>query len=182
MSGKRVTIFGSKRCEDKHVRRAAHDLGYQLAGRGFTVVTGGGAGVMEVAGNGADHYGRAECHAVARYVEREGAPRFPTTVHASSEVRQTMLVHGSAHLVFFPGSLGTIGELAAALARCDAAPAGHAPRVYLYGVDFWRGLQRAICGALPGSTGVDSKHVALITDHYGEILAAIADPPEDLYP
>jgi predicted Rossmann-fold nucleotide-binding protein len=175
---KRVTIFGTKRCEDPHMWTEANRLGSQLARRGYTVITGGGSGVMAAASNGADHYGLAECHAVARYVAREGTQTFPMTVHESSEIRKTLLVYGSHHLVFFPGSLGTIGELADALARCDANPE-HAPRVYLHGVDFWRGLQRSIRSVLPGSTGIEAKAISLITDHYHEILSAIADPPED---
>ena len=49
-----VTVFGSARFEEDHpYYRMARDLGRALAERGFTVMTGGGPGIMEAANRGA---------------------------------------------------------------------------------------------------------------------------------
>src|SRR5579871_1038416 len=48
-----VTVFGSARFHEDHAYYAlARDVGARLAGAGFTVMTGGGPGIMEAANRG----------------------------------------------------------------------------------------------------------------------------------
>src|SRR5262245_42206437 len=53
-----VTVFGSARFTENHeYYQAAREMGRRLAGLGFTVMTGGGPGIMEAANRGAREAG-----------------------------------------------------------------------------------------------------------------------------
>src|SRR5689334_546446 len=55
-----VTVFGSARFKEDHKYYAlARDMGARIAGLGFTVMTGGGPGIMEAANRGAHEVGGA---------------------------------------------------------------------------------------------------------------------------
>src|SRR5688572_2451340 len=52
--GPAVSIFGSARCRaDDPEYKLAETIAYKLAERGFTVITGGGPGIMEAGNRGA---------------------------------------------------------------------------------------------------------------------------------
>src|SRR4026208_507002 len=56
-----VTVFGSARFTESHeYYRTAREMGRRLAGLGFTVMTGGGPGIMEAANRGAREAGGGE--------------------------------------------------------------------------------------------------------------------------
>ena len=64
-----VTVFGSARFDESHpYYRLARELGSELARTGFTVMTGGGPGIMEAANRGArDVGGRIDSAATSSY-------------------------------------------------------------------------------------------------------------------
>jgi hypothetical protein len=113
-----VTVFGSARFDEDHPYYGiAREMGAALSRLGFTVMTGGGPGVMEAANRGARDAGGPS---VGCNIElpKEQAPnayldRFVTFRHFY--VRKVLMVKYSYAFVVMPGGIGTLDELFEAL-------------------------------------------------------------------
>jgi len=109
-----VTVFGSARFSDTHrYYQLARDLGAGLAKAGYTVMTGGGPGIMEAANRGAKEAGGSSigCN-IQLPTEQKPNPyvdRFVEFEHFF--VRKVMLVKYSSAFVLMPGGFGTLDEL-----------------------------------------------------------------------
>jgi uncharacterized protein (TIGR00730 family) len=113
-AGPCVTVFGSARFTPGHHAYAlARAVGFGLARAGFTVMTGGGGGVMEAANRGArEAGGRSLGCNITLPVEQTPNPyldRFITFRYFF--VRKVMLVKYSYAFVVLPGGFGTLDEL-----------------------------------------------------------------------
>ena len=109
-----VTVFGSARFPEDHVYyRLAREVGAQLAHAGFTVMTGGGPGVMEAANRGAQEAGGRSigCN-IELPCEQEPNPYLDEWVEFDHFfVRKVMLVKYSYAFVVMPGGFGTMDEI-----------------------------------------------------------------------
>jgi uncharacterized protein (TIGR00730 family) len=109
-----VTVFGSARFGEDHQYYAmAREVGRLLAQRGFTVMTGGGPGVMEAANRGAKEAGGASVGCNIR-LPREQAPNAYLDTMIEFDhfyVRKLMLTKYSYAFVVLPGGFGTMDEL-----------------------------------------------------------------------
>jgi uncharacterized protein (TIGR00730 family) len=113
-AGPCVTVFGSARFPPgHHDYELARAAGFGLARAGFTVMTGGGPGVMEAANRGArEAGGRSLGCNIALPLEQTPNPyldRFITFRYFF--VRKVMLVKYSYAFVVLPGGFGTLDEL-----------------------------------------------------------------------
>jgi uncharacterized protein (TIGR00730 family) len=109
-----VTVFGSARfTEDHEYYKLAHEVGYQLAKKGFTVVTGGGPGVMEAANRGAREAGGVSVGANIRLEHEQRANSYLDHVMTFKYffVRKVMLVKYSYAFIVLPGGYGTLDEV-----------------------------------------------------------------------
>lgn len=109
-----VTVFGSARFKEDHPYYAlARELGRGLAELGFTVMTGGGPGIMEAANRGAREAGGRSIGCNIG-LPREQAPNAYldrwVTFHRFF-VRKVMLVKYSYAFVALPGGFGTLDEI-----------------------------------------------------------------------
>ena len=148
--GKAVTIFGSARLRsDSAVYEKAERLARALAERGYTVITGGGPGIMEAGNKGAfEEGGRSIGLNVT--LPHEQAPNPYQSDSLSFKyffVRKVILVKYSTAFVVFPGGFGTIDELFEALTLIQTKKIKPFP-VYLVDIDYWRGLLQWINGTL----------------------------------
>jgi uncharacterized protein (TIGR00730 family) len=109
-----VTVFGSARFDEHHPSyRKAREVGRLLASSGFTVMTGGGPGIMEAANRGAkDAGGRSVgCNII---LPREQKPNQYLDTWIEFDhffVRKLMLIKYSYAFVVLPGGFGTMDEL-----------------------------------------------------------------------
>ncbi len=148
--GKAVTIFGSARLGADHPDyQKAMQLAFDLAKHGYTVLTGGGPGIMEASNKGAiEAEGRSVGLNIA--LPHEQAPNPYQTDSLNFRyffVRKVMLVKYATAFVCFPGGFGTIDELFEALTLIQTKKILPFP-VFLVGVEYWRGLVQWLQGTL----------------------------------
>lgn len=137
-----VTVFGSARFhEDSDYYKMAHELGKELALGGFTVMTGGGPGVMEAANRGAKDVGGLSvgCNIVLPMEQKPNpyVDRFVEFRHFF--IRKVMLVKYSYAFVAMPGGFGTMDELFEILTLVQTAKVRNFP-VVLMGKEYWAPL------------------------------------------
>src|SRR5258708_6317266 len=109
-----VTVFGSARFRDDHpYYRMARDVGARLARAGFTVMTGGGPGIMEAANRGArDAGGRSIGCNIELPEEQKPNPYLDKWItFRHFYVRKVMLVKYSYAFLALPGGFGTLDTI-----------------------------------------------------------------------
>ena len=138
-----VTVFGSARYEASHPYYALGcEAGRGIANLGFTVMTGGGPGLMEAANRGArEAGGRSVGCNVELPLEQSPNPYLDRSVTCRYFfVRKVILFKYSYAFVALPGGFGTLDELFEALTLIQTRKIASFP-VVLFGVDYWRPLQ-----------------------------------------
>jgi len=135
-----VTVFGSARfAEDHPYYDTARRMGGALARLGFTVMTGGGPGIMEAANRGAKEAGGRSVGCNIRLpIEQMPNPyldRWVTFDHFF--VRKVLLFKYSYAFVIMPGGLGTTDELFEALTLIQTGKISNFP-VIVHGKEYWR--------------------------------------------
>ena len=137
-----VTVFGSARFSESHPFYAlARDVSGRLAQMGFTIMTGGGPGIMEAANRGAkDVNGRSIGCNIELPMEQQPNPYLDKFIEFRYFfVRKVMLVKYSYAFVVLPGGFGTLDELFEALTLIQTGKIRRIP-VILVGTEFWAGL------------------------------------------
>jgi hypothetical protein len=174
-----VTVFGSARFPETH---PYYVLGRQLGGRlartGFTVMTGGGPGIMEAANRGAKEVGG---RSVGCNIElpQEQSPnpyldRWITFRHFY--VRKVMLIKYSYAFVALPGGFGTLDEIFETAVLIQTGKIRDFPLV-LMGQEFWQPLMDFIEMRLLREGVVDPADPKrfTVTDSVDEAVTVIVD-------
>jgi len=138
-AAKIVTIFGSGRARegDPHYSEA-QALGAVLAARGFTVCTGGYAGVMEAVSRGAKESGGRTVGVTARFFKSRRANRWideEVRVKTWQDRLFELIKRGSGYVVL-RGGTGTLVELAVVWEMLNKGVMAGKPFVVLG--DFWQ--------------------------------------------
>ena len=171
-----VTIFGSARYPETHPYYGlGRQVGAAVARLGFTVMTGGGSGLMEAANRGArDAGGRSVgCNI---QLPQEQAPnryldRWVTSRHFF--VRKVLLFKYSYAFVALPGGLGTLDELSEALTLIQTRKVENFP-VVLIGTDYWRPFREMLNRMVAERTiSPEDLDLMLITDDVSLAMAHI---------
>jgi uncharacterized protein (TIGR00730 family) len=140
--GPAVTVFGSARFgENTAYYRAGVELGRELARAGFTVITGGGPGMMEAANRGAKEGGGVSigCNIILPF-EQQPNPYVDEVIHFDYFfARKVMLVKYSCAFVCLPGGFGTLDEMFEAATLIQCRKIGPFPLI-LIGKNFWKHL------------------------------------------
>ena len=137
-----VTIFGSARLkpEDKYYQMA-EKLGQLLVQNGFSVITGGGPGIMEAANKGAAEAGGKSVGLNIK-LPYEQKPNPYANIHLDYKyffVRKVMFVKYAVAYVIMPGGFGTMDELFEALTLIQTKKIKAFPLI-LMGSEYWEGL------------------------------------------
>jgi uncharacterized protein (TIGR00730 family) len=116
--GPAVSVFGSARVAPGHPRyELAREVGRALGRAGFTVITGGGPGLMEAANRGAAEVGARSVGLNIELPFEQGMNPYvdlPLTFHYFF-ARKVMFVRYAVGFVVLPGGFGTLDELFEAL-------------------------------------------------------------------
>ena len=137
-----VTVFGSARFgEDHPYYRLARQTGAELATAGFTVMTGGGPGIMAAANRGArDVGGRSIGCNIKLPREQKPNPYLDKWItFRYFFVRKVMLVKYSYAFIALPGGFGTLDEIFETATLIQTLKIREFP-VVLIGREFWRPL------------------------------------------
>ena len=137
-----VAIFGSARTPpDSPFYLAAQETAALLARGGYTVLTGGGPGIMEAANRGAFEASGASigCNIELPFEQAPNPYQTRSLTFKYFFVRKTMFVKYSNAFVIFPGGYGTLDELFEALTLIQTRKINNFP-VILFGSKFWGGM------------------------------------------
>jgi uncharacterized protein (TIGR00730 family) len=137
-----VSIFGSARTEpDDPYYGKAELLARLLAEKGFSVLTGGGPGVMEAANKGAaEAGGQSVGMNIKLPLEQRPNPYANISIdYKYFFIRKVMFVKYAMAYVIMPGGFGTLDELFEALTLIQTKRIKPFP-VILMGSDYWKGL------------------------------------------
>jgi uncharacterized protein (TIGR00730 family) len=173
--GTAITVFGSARTSTSDpMYRAAEVLGRRLAEAGFTVITGGGPGIMEAANKGAQEAGGVSVGCTIELPHEQATNPYCDIAidFRYFFVRKTMFVKYAQGFVIFPGGFGTLDELFEALTLVQTGKIEHFP-IVLFGTDYWRGLVDWVRARLAAERMIDPADIDLLrlTDDVEEIVS-----------
>lgn len=171
-----VAVFGSARTEEgSEYYENARKMGAGLAALGFTVMTGGGPGIMEAANRGAYENGGYSVGCNIELPEEQ----FPNPyMHKRFLcryffVRKVLMFKYSSAFVIMPGGIGTSDEFFEALTLIETRKILDFP-IVLFGKEYWAPLmplfQKMLAEQMIDER--DMKYV-LFTDSQEEALAHI---------
>jgi uncharacterized protein (TIGR00730 family) len=137
-----VTVFGSARIkpDDPHYELALK-MGAAIARLGFTVMTGGGPGIMEAANRGAKEVGGRSVGCNIELPFEQTSNRYLdrcVRLHYFF-VRKALLIKYSYAFVVMPGGVGTLDELFEALTLIQNGKIKNFP-IVIMGTDYWTQL------------------------------------------
>lgn len=141
-AGPCVTVFGSARIASEHkFYEIAYDLGRRLSLLGFTIMTGGGPGIMEAANKGAMEAGGKSigCNIMLPFEQDPNQYMDKWVTFKYFFVRKVLLMKYSYAFVVMPGGAGTMDELFEALTLIQTKKISDFP-VVLIGKEYWKNL------------------------------------------
>jgi uncharacterized protein (TIGR00730 family) len=168
-----VSVFGSARSQRESPEyKLAEEISAGLVRAGYTVITGGGPGIMEAANKGAAEAGGVS---VGLGIELPLESGLNDYVNVGVEfryffVRKTIFVKYSQAFVVLPGGYGTMDELFEALTLVATGKITMFP-IVLVGSDYWAPLLDFLKNTMLGRGYIGASELALLR---------IADDPEEV--
>jgi len=182
--GPAITVFGSARFQEDHpYYTLARRVSAAIAREGFTIMTGGGPGIMEAANRGARDVGGPSvgCNIILPH-EQNPNPYLDKVVNFYYFfVRKVMLVKYSYAFVIMPGGLGTLDEMSEAFTLIQTGKLYDFPLI-LMGKDYWSGLEEWIRGTLVKNHAVSPEDLDYlhITDDPDEVIRIIREMSQNI--
>ena len=180
-----VTVFGSARFKDLHPNyQLGRAIGAAISRLGFTVVTGGGPGIMEAANRGAKDAGGYSigCNII---LPQEQAPNpFLDRVVTFRYffVRKVMLVKYSQAFVIMPGGFGTVDEAFEAATLIQTRKIFDFPLIFV-GVSYWQPLFAFLRERLVAEQTISPEDFdrLILVDSVDEVVAELMNCPFKMF-
>ena len=139
-----VSIFGSARTKpDNPYYQKTEELALMLSNAGFSVISGGGPGIMEAANRGASEVGAKNVGLnIALPHEQSGNPYVTPSLSFKFHyfaLRKMHFMMRAKAMVAFPGGFGTLDELFECLTLVQTRKANPIP-IILFGTEYWKRL------------------------------------------
>lgn len=171
-----VTVFGSARiAKDHKYYQMAYEIGKRLSEIGFTVMTGGGPGIMEAANRGAQEAGGRSvgCNIILPQEQDPNPYMDKWVTFKYFFVRKTLLIKYSYAFVVMPGGAGTMDELFEALTLIQTKKISNFP-VVIMGTGYWKNLKELIDDFVINKTiSEEDVKLFLLTDSVDEAIEHI---------
>ena len=145
-----VTIYGSARIKPQdELYLKTVEISHRLGELGFSIITGGGPGIMEAANKGAAEAGVKSVGLNIELPIEQVCNVYSTKIITFKHffVRKVMLVKYAIAFVIMPGGLGTLDELTEILTLMQTHKIKPFP-VILYDSKFWNGFQEWLRGTV----------------------------------
>ncbi|HTI58736.1 TIGR00730 family Rossman fold protein [Mucilaginibacter sp.] len=179
-----ITIFGSARFKEGHpYYELTREAAAAFAKLGFTIMTGGGPGLMEAANRGAKEVGgRSVACNIQLPVEQKPNPYLDKWVDVKHFfLRKILLVKYSFAFVVMPGGFGTMDEYFEALTLIQTRKIKNFP-IIIFGKEYHKELLAHIDQMKTNATiGEHDDHLFLVTDDIEEAKALIIEKSINQY-
>jgi uncharacterized protein (TIGR00730 family) len=172
-----VAIFGSARMTPEHpYYKMAEDIAARLSAAGFSVISGGGPGIMEAANKGAYKGISPSVGLNIQLPHEQSGNAYQDIGHTFQHffARKVMFVKLSAAFVMMPGGYGTMDELMEVLTLVQTGKIRKVP-IILVNSTFWKGLIDWIHSQLvtDGMVGIDDPGLMQVIDDPQAVVDAI---------
>lgn len=173
-----VTFFGSARFTQEHpYYQAAQELAGRIGRVGFTIMTGGGPGIMEAANRGAKDVGAKSvgCNIVLP-MEQYANPYLDVSLTFERFfVRKVLLLKYSVAFVVMPGGAGTVDELFETITLIQTGKVKNFP-ILLYGKEYWKPMLEQIDRMIAeGTIGKKELEFVFVADNVEEANTLVQD-------
>jgi uncharacterized protein (TIGR00730 family) len=175
--GPAVTIYGSARIQhDDPLYVQTQEITRRLGELGFSIITGGGPGVMEAANRGALEAGVTSVGLNIELPEEQVCNPYSTKTVTFSHffVRKVMLVKYAIAFIIMPGGLGTLDELTEVLTLMQTHKIRPFP-VILFNSEFWNGFLDWLKGSalVRGLISPEDFDHLRVCDHPNEVVETV---------
>jgi len=172
-----VSIFGSARASRKHPHYLMTvDLAKRFANKGFTVITGGGPGIMEAANKGAKHGGALSVGLNIDLPFEQKPNKYITRLinFRYFFCRKVMFVKHSSGMVILPGGFGTMDEFFEVVTLAQTKKIRKIP-IIAVGVNYWKGLIDWLKDRMlaEGYISPEDLNLITVTDDLDEVVQRI---------
>ena len=173
-----VTFFGSARFQEDHpYYEAARELARRVGRVGFTIMTGGGPGIMEAANRGARDVGARSvgCNIVLPHEQSANPYLDVSLTFERFFVRKVLLLKYSVTFVVMPGGAGTVDELFETITLIQTGKVKDFP-ILLYGREYWAPMLAQIESMVAeGTIGREELKFVFVADSVDEATTLLQD-------
>ena len=172
-----VSIYGSARIkEGDELYQQTQEIARRLGQMGFSIITGGGPGVMEAANRGAREAGVTSVGLNIELPEEQVANIYATKSITFNHffVRKIMLVKYAAAFIIMPGGLGTLDELTELLTLMQTHKIKPFP-VVLFDSQYWDGFLDWLRSSVLTKSYISEEDFDLlrVCDHPDEVIEGV---------
>jgi uncharacterized protein (TIGR00730 family) len=176
-----VTVFGSARFHEDHpYYEMARAVGAEIAKLGFTVMTGGGPGIMEAANRGAKDVGGRSvgCNIMLPQEQHENPYLDQMILFRYFFVRKVMLVKYSQAFIIMPGGYGTLDEAFEAMTLIQTGKVYNFPVIFM-GVHYWTPLFDFLRNTMLENHTIDKHDIGrlVLTDDVLKVVEQLSTCP-----